>query len=175
MVKWPGSTHDARMWRSSKAKKKIERQSVFAIAGDSAYPIARTLIKPYSATPTESHIEFNEAQARLRNDCTEKIFGQVKSRFLIMSTGLRTRLKRSQLLIVSCLVLHNMALVFNDPHFADLGNGDDGIDDLAPEEAPNPVPTAGQAETDVGRKAAGEELHSSQLIMIATNKYCVEL
>ena len=158
-VQWVGSTHDGRVWRNSRAKKLIERQAVYAIAADSAYPIARTVVKPYGATPTESHVNFNFAQARLRNDCTEKIFGQVKSRFRILHTGLRTSIERSQLLIVSCLVLHNMALMFHDSEFEALEDGDDdGVDDLGPEE-PNPGEAESPSEAQI--RSAGEKYRES--------------
>ena len=90
----------------------------------------------------------------MRNDCTEKIFGQVKSRFRILHYGLRTSIKRSQLIIVSCLVLHNMGLMFGDSKFAGLDDGVDGVDDLGPE-----LPNPGQANdpSEASRKKAGEE------------------
>ena len=118
----------------------------------------RTLVKPYAATPTESHTDFNWSQARLRNDCTEKIFGQVKGRFRILHNGIRTSLKRTQLIIVSCLVLHNMALMFKDRHFTDVEDGEEGIDDLGPE-APNPAQAGNQSQAQC--RAAGEEFRES--------------
>ena len=91
-------------------------------------------MKPYlhANRPTQSHKDFNLAQARLRNEATEKIFGQVKSRFRILHNGLRTSVKKSQLIIASCLLLHNMAQIFGDTRFADedLNDGVDGVDDL---------------------------------------------
>ena len=104
--------HDGRVYRKSKAKKLIERQAVFALA----YPISRTVVKPYphANRPEKSHKAFNYAQAHLRNDAMEKIFGQVKSRFRILHIGLRTTVKKSQLIISSCLVLHNMAQILPD-------------------------------------------------------------
>ena len=160
-VQWVGSTHDGRVYRNSRAKKLIERQAVYALAADSAYPISRTVVKPYANMPTQSHKDFNYAQSRLRNDCTEKIFGQVKSRFRILHNGLRTNVKRSQHIIVSCLVLHNMGLMFDDSRFEGLEDGvgvdgvnGDGFDDLGPE-----LPNPGQAHdpSEAARKKAGEE------------------
>ena len=45
VVQWVGSTHDGRVWRNSRAKKLIERQAVYAIAADSAYPMSREEIQ----------------------------------------------------------------------------------------------------------------------------------
>ena len=44
-VKWCGTTHDGRVYRNSKAKKLIERQSIFALAANSAYPTSRMVVK----------------------------------------------------------------------------------------------------------------------------------
>ena len=95
-VVWLGSTHDGRVWRTSKAKKRIERQSVFAIAADSAYPIARTVVKPYLTEPTDSHKDFNKAQRRIRNECTEKIFGQVNREYRLVRFGAKCNIIDSQ-------------------------------------------------------------------------------
>ncbi len=76
-VRWSGSTHDARIWRNSAAKDIIERQNEFMIVGDSAYPISRTLIKPFRDTPTPQHRKFNKALTGLRTVCTENIIGML--------------------------------------------------------------------------------------------------
>ena len=57
-VQWVGSTHDGRVFRNSRAKKLIERQSVYALAADSAYPMSRTVVKPYPLAnrPTEVRV-----------------------------------------------------------------------------------------------------------------------
>ena len=112
VVQWPGSVHDSRIWRNSRAKTLIEQQREFAITADSAYPLTTTCLKPFAqgAKPTAAHEEFNGAQSRLRNACTEKKFGHVKSRFRIMRSGIDTRLEKAQMIIISCLVLNNMAL-----------------------------------------------------------------
>ena len=47
-VRWPGSTHDARVWCRSEVKPYLEQQRRFLIAGDSGYPISEILIKPYT-------------------------------------------------------------------------------------------------------------------------------
>ena len=47
-VKWPGSTHDSKVWCKSEVKPYLEQQRCFLIAGDSAYPISEILIKPYT-------------------------------------------------------------------------------------------------------------------------------
>ena len=58
------------------------------------------------------------------------------------------------MVIVACLVLNNLALMFNDPDFAAEEETDDGRDDLDPE-VPNP--------SEAASKAAGEA-HREQLL-----------
>ena len=132
----------------------IERQAVFCIAADSAYPLTRTVLKPFGSTPTQAHEDFNAAQARLRNDCTERLFGHLKSRFRILSKGIDARLETAQMIICGCLVLNNMAQMFGDPEFEDESGGalvdDDGVDDL-PAEVPD-LSEAGSREAGVAHR-----------------------
>ncbi len=39
--------HDSRIWVNSEEKMILEEQSEFMVAADSAYPISRTVMKPY--------------------------------------------------------------------------------------------------------------------------------
>jgi len=94
-VRWAGSTHDARVWRNSSAKAIIEEQSQFQVVGDSAYPISRTLIKPFKETPTPQHRRFNRSLTAIRTVCTENIIGVWKQRFPCLRMGLRLKLETS--------------------------------------------------------------------------------
>jgi len=80
-AKWAGSTHDARIWRNSRAKTIMESQAEFQIVGDSAYPISRTLIKPYRESPTRNRGRFNKALTGLRTVCTENLIEVWKKHF----------------------------------------------------------------------------------------------
>ena len=44
---WPGCCHDSRVWRNSEEKVVFEGQRRFMLAGDSAYPLSPTMMKPY--------------------------------------------------------------------------------------------------------------------------------
>jgi len=114
-IRWAGSTHDARVWRNSSAKVILEQQSQFQIVGDSAYPISRTLIKPFKEIPTAQHRHFNKAWTRLRTVCTENIIGVWKRRFLCLRMGFRTKLETSLKIIRATGILHNLAVVLRDP------------------------------------------------------------
>ena len=44
---WHGAAHDARIWNTSLFKPEIEGQRRWLLAGDSAFPLTDTLIKPF--------------------------------------------------------------------------------------------------------------------------------
>jgi DDE superfamily endonuclease len=81
---WHGAAHDAQIWKDSKKKPEIEAQRRFLLAGDSAYPISDTLIKPYTnqeALGDERKRLFNSRLSGLRTEMTENVFGIWKQRF----------------------------------------------------------------------------------------------
>jgi hypothetical protein len=83
-VDWHGSAHDARVWRMSRLKRRIERRRGYYLAGDSAYPGSDTLVKPY---PNQEAIRnprkrlFNSRLCGLRTEMSENVFGIWKGRF----------------------------------------------------------------------------------------------
>ena len=114
-VQWPGSTHDARIWKLSHAKHIIEEQIEYKIAGDSGYPISQVLVKPYSAAEVNGNPRrrtFNRKLSGLRTVMTEDIFGRWKKRFPILR-NLRCHLELSQKIIVTTAILENIAHAWN--------------------------------------------------------------
>ena len=115
-VQWPGSTHDARIWRLSHAKHIIEEQIQYKIAADSGYPISQVLVKPYSAAEVledpRRRRTFNRKLSGLRTIMTEDIFGRWKKRFPILR-NLRCHLELSQKIIVTTAILENIAHAWN--------------------------------------------------------------
>ena len=75
-TRWAGSTHDARVWRNCSAKQVMEQQQEFTITGDLAYPMSRTLMKPYPHPQTQSQLLFNRSVMSLRNYCTANTVGE---------------------------------------------------------------------------------------------------
>ena len=75
-----GSTHDARVWRSSRVKAEIEGMGEFTVAGDSPYPISKFVVKAYLNPSTDQKLRYNHAQCGLRSQCTECVFGVLKNR-----------------------------------------------------------------------------------------------
>ena len=115
-VGWPGSTHDARIWRRSQVKRVIESQRRFLIAGDSAYPISEVLIKPYPVAESAQDNrkrEFNRRLSGLRTVMSENLYGVWKRRFPILK-NLRQNLETSQKIIVATAILFNMGRIWGD-------------------------------------------------------------
>ena len=107
--RWPGSTHDARIWARSEVRAYIETQRRFLVAGDSGYPISEVLIKPY--TTDEAGRDpvkrlFNRRLSGLRTVMSENIFGVWKRRFPIIN-ALRTDFELSRKIILATAILFN--------------------------------------------------------------------
>jgi hypothetical protein len=85
-ARWAGKTHDSRVWRGSVAKQVMEAQTEFCIVADSAYPMSRTLLKPFSRreATTPNHGRFNHKLSGLRTILTENPIGIWKQRFPIL-------------------------------------------------------------------------------------------
>ena len=86
VVKWPGSTHDAFMWRQSAIKQKISSGEIQTVdgwfLGDSGYPLNSNLMTPFLSPVTSSERRYNRAFLKTRK--IECKFGIWKSRWRSM-------------------------------------------------------------------------------------------
>ena len=124
-AQWFGSAHDSRVFKRSIGKvivEQIESSSGHLIAGDSAYPLSKSLIKPFSAPTTRTEGRFNGKLSGLRTVMTENVYGRLKARFPILRE-MRHHLVYSQRIVVACSILHNIAESLNDE-----------IDDVTPDD-----------------------------------------
>ena len=111
---WPGSVHDARVFRTSRLRDFLERdQSRYMIAADSAYPISLKVMKHYERPTIQMHHTFNRRLNGLRTVSSENVYGRLKQRFPILRQ-LRMFLVSSQNVVLACCVLHNMSEAFKD-------------------------------------------------------------
>lgn len=113
---WPGSTHDARIWRMSDVKIALEQQQQFLLAGDSGYPISTLLVKPFSTAESRADPRkalFNGRLSGLRTVMSECVFGIWKRRFPCLK-HMRTHLQLSQDIIFATAVLHNLGVLWRD-------------------------------------------------------------
>lgn len=112
-ARWPGSTHDATIYRNSEICRRFER-GVFgpnsALLGDSAYAVGDYLCKPLENVTTNAESNYQNAQTRSRN-VVERTFGVLKRRFPCLAMGLDFGLEKVQDVIVACCILYNMLLL----------------------------------------------------------------
>lgn len=115
VVRWPGSTHDSRIFNNSLIRAKFENNEFGNkyLLGDSGYPCRRYLLTPLLNTGTPAERRYNDAHIKTRN-CIERTFGVLKRRFPCLSLGLRVNLLKAIPIIVATCVLHNIALNLED-------------------------------------------------------------
>ena len=116
VAKWPGSTHDAFMWRMSGINQKISCRDIPIVngwfLGDSGYPLRPNLLTPILSPETPSQRRYNRAFLRTRKTI-ECAFGLWKSRWRSMDkTGgsLCYSPGRVCRLVVATMVLHNICV-----------------------------------------------------------------
>ena len=116
VIKWPGSTYDAFIWRQSGINQMINNGEIATIngwfLGDSGYPLRPNLMTPILSPVTMSDRRYNRAFLKTRKtiECT---FGIWKSRWRSMDkTGGSLCYKPDRIcrLILSTAVLHNFCI-----------------------------------------------------------------
>lgn len=113
-AQWPGSVHDSRIWRLSGVQEVVRRyDGDVCLLGDSGYGITPWLLTPFDEVrnPRERNFNLTHAQERV---IIERVFGQMKRRFPILSSQVRIAVEKVPKLVLSCAVLHNIAKHLND-------------------------------------------------------------
>lgn len=115
VCRWPGSSHDSNIFRNSRLRAEFEDGTFEdnVLVGDSGYAVKRYLITPLLNPQTAAENLFNEAQIRTRNPI-ERLFGIWKRRFPILALGIRLNIKKAEAVVITCAVLHNIALQMRD-------------------------------------------------------------
>lgn len=122
-ARYPGSTHDALIWRSSLVNSCLKRMAdhegrdwKFYLIADHGYPLQPWLLKPYDSPATWAEIIFNIRLRKLRS-LVERVIGLLKARFrcLLNERKLRYSPLMSGYIIYSCSVLHNFLIDNNYP------------------------------------------------------------
>ncbi|XP_062287204.1 putative nuclease HARBI1 [Scomber scombrus] len=104
-AKWPGSVHDARMYRESSLSNKFACGEFDGyLLGDRGYPCQPSLLTPYPDPEPGPQQHFNVAHCRTRAR-VEMTIGILKSRFQCLRK-LRVTPERACDIIVACVVLH---------------------------------------------------------------------
>ena len=133
--RWPGSVNDARVFRNSVLRTRLDEGwrpfPNAVLLGDSAYPSKDYLVPPLSVVNTDCERRFNASHKKTRR-LIENSFGILKERFSCLY-GLRVNPAYAGEIIKTCFVLHNIcrsndcnsAVVCDDVS----GDGDSDSDD----------------------------------------------
>ncbi|XP_052241890.1 putative nuclease HARBI1 [Dreissena polymorpha] len=114
VAKWPGSVHDARIFRNSLLCQHLENGTLDGcILGDSGYPSRRYLMTPYLQTRNRAQERYNRSLLRTRV-IVEQAFGVLKRRFACLAYGLRCHPGRCCSIIIATVFLHNYGLDCGD-------------------------------------------------------------
>lgn len=129
-IGYPGSVHDARIftdcdWLEQMSTGHIMQGPIKEVSGvliapyligDAAYPLSKFMIKPYpgiNLSMRQAHFNYILSSTRMSVECA---FGQVKSRFRILSGKMLFRLPRKIVKTIgSGCILHNICKDMDDP------------------------------------------------------------
>lgn len=117
MARWPGSTHDQRIFNNSRLKYRLEHGELgrgFVVA-DAGYENRPYMLTPLTRTTNREENLFNESIIRTRNP-VERTYDVMKRRFPVLAVGLRCSVNLAMFIIQAVVVLHNISLRDPLPH-----------------------------------------------------------
>ncbi|VDI63605.1 Hypothetical predicted protein [Mytilus galloprovincialis] len=122
-ARWPGSAHDSHVFRTSAIGQHLENgyqgigQGV--LLGDSGYPCRQFLLTPYRQPAAgRGQARFNRRHCSTRSTI-ERTFGIWKKRFHILGSEIRMKPDKACRIIIACGILHNIAIMRNEPEVAE--------------------------------------------------------
>lgn len=145
VARWPGSTHDSHVFKTSSLCTYLEANHHSLedgiLLGDSGYACSPYLMTPYTSPSTAAQERYNTAHTKTRV-VVEQTFGRWKRRFHVLHSEIRMTPERVCTVIGACAVLHNIALLLNEPM------DDDPLEDDPEEIDPYNGPQRGLAMRD---------------------------
>ncbi|KAL4721215.1 hypothetical protein ACJJTC_019540 [Scirpophaga incertulas] len=109
VARWPGPTHDATIYQSSRRYSKFEMGDYRGnLLGDSGYPLKSHPLTPYLNPITRGQQKYNDAHIKTRN-VVERQYGVLKRRFPVLAVGIRLRLETAIRVMLAYCVLHRVA------------------------------------------------------------------
>ena len=120
VARWPGSTHDSRIFENSKIGQKFERHEINGLLlGDNGYPSKQYLLTPLLTPKNDAERRFNYVHCKTRVKI-ENAFEVLKRRFPCLALQLRLKLDTALAVIVACAILHNIARSRHVPELNDV-------------------------------------------------------
>lgn len=108
VARWPGASHDATIFDSSRIRAILETDSGSHLLGDSACPCKPYLLTPLATPQSTAERRYQKKHVATRNT-VERMFGVWKRRFPVLKMGLRLKLDTALAVIISTAVLQNIA------------------------------------------------------------------
>ena len=120
-IRWPGGTHDAKVFSYSSINSVLKNHSQpylcrtilpgrdkvgMLLLGDPAYPLLPHVMKEFATCNTNSQVIFNQMLRDARN-AIECAYGRLKARWQILRMPINFKLQDVPLIIFTCFVLHN--------------------------------------------------------------------
>ena len=110
---WPGSVHDARVFRNSplfSCGQSVCSPRKF-IVGDAAYPLLQWLLVPYRDTGKLTHVQRNYNFVHAATRCiVERAFALLKGRFRRLKYLDMKHMEDMMQVILTCCIFHNICL-----------------------------------------------------------------
>lgn len=132
--RWPGSVHDARVFRNSSLKRRLVtgwRPLPFGVLlGDSAYGDCDYLVTPVANPQTLAETRYNKAHCRTRN-LVECAIGVLKQRFRCLLGEMHFEPVFAAKVVLCCAALHNLLMPDDEADAAldEFDRDHDGNDD----------------------------------------------
>ena len=127
--RWPGSTHDSHVFRTSSLCRHLEAQNHLLddgiLLGDSGYACSPYLMTPYASPSTRAEERYNTSHTKTRV-LIEQTFGRWKRRFHVLHSEIKMAPEKVCVIVGACAVLHNIAILLNEP--MDEGTDGDTVD-----------------------------------------------
>ena len=126
VARWTGSTHDSHVFHTSSLCTYLETNNHFLddgiLLGDLGYECNPYLMTPYPSPATAARENYNTAHTKTRV-IVQQSFERWRRRFHVVHSEIRMTPQRARSVIGACAVLHNIAVLLNEPM------DDDPIDD----------------------------------------------
>ena len=128
VARWPGSTHDSHVFRTSNICNYLQNSHRSlddgVLLGDSGYACGPFLMTSYTMSRNAAQEVYNDAHAKTRV-VIEQTFGRWKRRFHVLHEEIRMSPEKVCMIVGACAVLHNITVRLREPM------EDEEVDELA--------------------------------------------